>query len=219
MDRNEQDLVLQKYFADFVQLRKSGYSPEEAWRITQESASDIDMSMRKQLAALVQAWESRVGHQYGNGDGNLYRTSTLGRVNQLPDVPGQSSLSLPDDEEDRSKFFGRDTILLIYLPVTREPLRVKIPLRDEVIIGRAAPDSILIPDIDLAELGEQFGVSRVHASLKRRDDTLMLTDLGSRNHTFINNERLQANEVRVLRSNDELRFASLTTKIRFFTAP
>lgn len=224
MEPQEQEPILQKHFSSFVQLRKSNYTPEEAWRLVQEQAKDLASQHKRQLAAMVQAWEARVGqHQYRTEGGSVatpYMTGSLGRIKPLPSMSRRKIGTQTDElgqQPDASKFFGKDTILLIYLPTTKEPLRVQIPLRDEVIVGRAAPDSILIPDIDMSELGEQYGVSRVHASLKRKDDTLLLTDLGSRNHTFVNNEQLKANEIRALRSGDELRFGNLVTRIRFYT--
>lgn len=219
MEPKEQEPVLQKHFSDFVQLRKSNYSPEEAWRIIQEQARELRNAQKRQLAAMVQAWEARVGQQFRTeSDDSSYMTGSLGRIKPLPSMSRRKVSTQTDQlgsHQDVSKYFGTSTLLLIYLPTTKEPMRVQIPMREEVIVGRAAPDSILIPDIDMAELGEQYGVSRVHASLKRKEDTLLITDLGSRNHTFVNNDQLKANEIRALRSGDELRFGNLITRIRF----
>ncbi|MBC8508081.1 MAG: FHA domain-containing protein [Anaerolineales bacterium] len=53
---------------------------------------------------------------------------------------------------------------------------------------------------------ESDKVSRVHAELHRTDDTLELIDLGSTNGTFLNDERLQANQPQTLHVGDEIRF-------------
>ena len=50
-------------------------------------------------------------------------------------------------------------------------------------------------------------VSRIHAGIERRDGKYFLTDLNSTNGTFLNGERLEANEYRQLRSGDEIYFA------------
>jgi pSer/pThr/pTyr-binding forkhead associated (FHA) protein len=68
----------------------------------------------------------------------------------------------------------------------------------------------MVPDIDLTPYGaDDKGVSRLHASLHRQEETLVLSDLGSVNHTFINGQRLHAHEVRVLRDGDEIRLGRL----------
>ncbi len=59
-------------------------------------------------------------------------------------------------------------------------------------------------------------VSRVHAALERIDPgTWLLSDLGSRNGTFVNRERVSRG--RVLRAGDEIRIG--TTRIRFWGDP
>jgi two-component system cell cycle response regulator len=52
---------------------------------------------------------------------------------------------------------------------------------DEMVIGRAGRASVLLRD---------DGVSRVHARLRREGDNLVVEDLGSRNGTFVNGNRL-----------------------------
>jgi two-component system cell cycle response regulator len=54
---------------------------------------------------------------------------------------------------------------------------------DEMIIGRAGRASMLLRD---------DGVSRVHARLRRDGESFVVEDLGSRNGTFVNGNRLSA---------------------------
>lgn len=72
------------------------------------------------------------------------------------------------------------------------------PIAGEVVIGRAADC-----DISLAAAH----LSRRHAQLSLRDDTLFVKDLGSSNGTFLNGKRVV--EARVKRG-DELRFDTLS---------
>ena len=60
-----------------------------------------------------------------------------------------------------------------------------------------------------------LGVSRLHAGLRRHGDTLVLTDLGSLNHTYVNGEQLHPHEVRVLHDGDEIRFGHLVARVYF----
>lgn len=55
--------------------------------------------------------------------------------------------------------------------------------KDEFTIGRDARNPIHLPNRQ---------VSRRHARLKKRDDGFVLEDLGSKNGTFVNGERIQA---------------------------
>lgn len=52
-------------------------------------------------------------------------------------------------------------------------------------------------------------ISRVHARIEKNGDDVYVIDLNSTNGTFINGERLQANERRRLQPLDEVAFASI----------
>jgi pSer/pThr/pTyr-binding forkhead associated (FHA) protein len=94
-----------------------------------------------------------------------------------------------------------------------------LPGNRRIVVGRKSPGSVVNPDIDLSPYeAEPKGVSRFHASLYRQDNTLVLTDLRSLNHTYINGLRLYPHEVRVLRDGDEVRFGQLTVRVRFRSA-
>ena len=86
----------------------------------------------------------------------------------------------------------------------------------EMIIGRSDMDNVVHPDIDLNPFdAKELGVSRLHASLKRLENTVSLADLNSRNGTYINGQKLHPNEVRVLRDADVVRFGRLTLTVGF----
>jgi hypothetical protein len=67
------------------------------------------------------------------------------------------------------------------------------------VIGRAPDSSIL-----LAEMG----ISRKHALLEREDDFVWITDLHSRNGTYVNKERLTADERLALKRLDRISFGA-----------
>lgn len=64
----------------------------------------------------------------------------------------------------------------------------------EGIIGRRSQNSSVIPEIDLTHVPEAGIVSRSHARVRWdwEQEAYMLTDLSSRNGTFLNGMRLQA---------------------------
>lgn len=121
---------------------------------------------------------------------------------------------LAGGETDNAYF---DENMILYLKVVGGDTRLQVdPSMNETILGRKTADSVMIPDIDLSpfEAGEH-GVSRLHASLRRQNDTVVMTDLGSKNHTHINGQRLHAHEVRVVHDGDEIRLGRLIMHIFF----
>lgn len=53
-------------------------------------------------------------------------------------------------------------------------------------------------------------ISRFHAKIDQKGEEFFITDLNSTNGTFINTERLKANETKVLHLNDEVKFANIS---------
>lgn len=116
--------------------------------------------------------------------------------------------------QDRA-YFGENMVVIFRLQDTHEMIRI-MPKTDEMVIGRTSPDSVMIPDIDLSpHNGEALGVSRLHATLRRKDTSIVLTDMGSLNHTYINGQRVHAQEVRVVQDGDELQFGQLRVNVYF----
>jgi hypothetical protein len=107
--------------------------------------------------------------------------------------------------------------MVLYLAVVGSSGMIRLrPGNSEMIIGRRSPDSVMIPDVDLSPYeADVKGVSRLHAGLRRHGQTLVITDMGSLNHSYVNNQRLHPHEVRVLHDGDELRFGQLTVHVRF----
>jgi hypothetical protein len=106
--------------------------------------------------------------------------------------------------------------VVVYFRDFPDVLRLSVPVGKEVIIGRATPNSPMVPDIDLNPFrGAEMGVSRMHATLERRNNSLLLVDLGSRNFTFVNGEQMQPHDVRVLKSGDQIAFGRLLTQFNF----
>ncbi len=87
----------------------------------------------------------------------------------------------------------------------------------ELIIGRKNPETGDIPNVDLDRFDAmEQGVSRRHASIIRKESgSLQIVDLGSPNGTFLNGQRLIANQPRILRDGDELRLGKLVLAVKF----
>lgn len=221
MTDSNSDKYVQRLFAKFVQLRQNDQPPEAAWANIQREARALSDEARHQLAALVQAWESRYGMRYRSSDDDVHTTTTMSqrpiKIKKLRSQrpPDETTQPLTVDDRLGEAYFPHGATLVMEVRGA-PPLLISIPAHGEIVIGRSAPDSILIPDVDLGRVrGHKLGVSRVHASIKRDGNTLVITDMDSKNYTFINGKRLLPNEVRVLRHGDEVRFANLIALIKF----
>jgi pSer/pThr/pTyr-binding forkhead associated (FHA) protein len=72
------------------------------------------------------------------------------------------------------------------------------------------------PDFDLTPFGAlENGVSRMHATIERSEDTLTIMDMGSANGTHLNGQKLVPNQPRILRDGDEIRLGKLVAHIYF----
>lgn len=110
-----------------------------------------------------------------------------------------------EDYGETTVLFGRETDGFAALISENPKEREHIVLRREIsAIGKLKGKSdIVIPLPD---------VSRMHARIERREDGYYLTDLNSRNGTYVNEERLEANGTVKLKNGDVVGFAS----VRFF---
>lgn len=104
---------------------------------------------------------------------------------------------------------------VIYLQIEDDPERIGIKLLSPATIGRADEDEDSI-DIDLIPYdAARKGVSRRHAVLERARDTVMLIDQDSTNGTFLNGQKVQPFQRRVVRDGDEIRLANLSLRVYF----
>jgi hypothetical protein len=72
-----------------------------------------------------------------------------------------------------------------------------IPLEGylEYTIGRSSEDQPILPDVDLAPYhGYEYGVSRLHASIKISEGYTFLIDFGSANGTQLNGQKISPNK-------------------------
>jgi hypothetical protein len=87
----------------------------------------------------------------------------------------------------------------------------------QIVVGRKDPDTGELPDVDLTDAnGIDLGVSRRHAAIVRNETTaLQIIDRGSPNGTYLNGQRLIANQARILRDGDEVRLGRLVLHVYF----
>jgi pSer/pThr/pTyr-binding forkhead associated (FHA) protein len=110
--------------------------------------------------------------------------------------------------------FNRDSTVILRIESNNEPLL--LDAKEKYVVGRSDSQSGNYPDIDLSPFGGlDQGVSRVHATFQRTDNTLTLIDMNSANGTYLNGQRMVPNQPRVLQDGDEVRFGKLSTRIYF----
>ncbi len=165
-----------------------------------------DIKMDEQVVCPHCGKKNRVGEVICHACGHMLKPSRA------------STRALPIDEVDDGRkgtaHFGRFSRICLYVAGSTEP--IELEPSTEIVIGRSTSDSALRPDVDLASYqGEDMGVSRLHATLKRQENTVSITDLGSLNHTYINGQLLHPQEVRVLYDGDEVRLGRLAIQIKF----
>ncbi len=129
---------------------------------------------------------SECGTQFAS----LSRDPTLTMPQSLADqirvqLAGEADHAVPPTPEDAT--------LSLFLVDSGEV----IPLEglSEYTLGRSAEDQPLLPDIDLAPYnGYEYGVSRLHASIRISPPDALLTDFGSANGTELNGQKLSPNQ-------------------------
>lgn len=110
--------------------------------------------------------------------------------------------------------FSTSASIVIHVRDAAEPITLQPAKR--TLVGRSDASSAQKPDLDLTPFGAlEKGVSRIHAAIDRSEDTLTLVDMGSSNGTHLNGQRLVADQPRVLRDGDEIRFGRLVAHIYF----
>ncbi len=96
---------------------------------------------------------------------------------------------------------------------------LELPSASMLVVGRAskvARDPQ--PDVNLNAFdAEALGVSRQHVKIVRAHDLTYLSDMGSKNGTFLNTRPLAFGARRILRDRDELRLGHLKILVRFST--
>lgn len=111
---------------------------------------------------------------------------------------------------------GPNTRLLLHVENAEHPIVVRIQDSSHIVLGRSSGQAGFLPGIDLSPYGAaDHGVSRLHARLIYRDEGLLITDLGSVNHTFVNGQQLAPREERLLKDGDEIRLGRLTMRVIF----
>lgn len=108
--------------------------------------------------------------------------------------------------------------LTVRLRISRgdQERELEVPLTKAVRLGRMDPLQDIYPEVDLTEdLALDHGVSREHASIFRRNEIVVVEDLGSTNGTLLNGDRLAPFLPQLLKDGDQLQLGKLLIEVRF----
>lgn len=98
--------------------------------------------------------------------------------------------------------------------ITEQHRVIEATLKGEIIIGRTDVASTAFPTVDLSAAGPMAkSVSRRHARIIKRDDEIVLEDLGSVNGTFINDKKLAPFLPVTLNTGDRLHFGKVCLEV------
>lgn len=151
---------------------------------------------------------------------------TIEKVLNIEDTlikkPSTFDLKVPPDLKRETRYGDALTgktaqLIIIIRGHTSKSLEVEV--HDTLTIGRTATKAQTRPDLDLNRYGGFIsGVSRQHLRITKDADILTVTDLDSRNGTYLNGVRLIPNQPRILRDGDELCLGTLFLRIYFKTS-
>jgi CheY-like chemotaxis protein len=97
---------------------------------------------------------------------------------------------------------------------------IQVRVSEMMTIGRADPDRDITPDINLSPYSaHMLGVSRKHAMISARDNSITIKDLDSANGTRLNGFALKPNMPYRLRHGDEITFGRMTVQVLFAVVP
>ncbi|MCA0454310.1 MAG: FHA domain-containing protein [Chloroflexi bacterium] len=109
---------------------------------------------------------------------------------------------------------AQNVVYSVTFRVEGEELPLTMVPGQRAMMGRQAPFMLQLPDVDLTELSAaEHGISRVHAVIDCTRTGLHVTDLDSRNGTFVNGEKVHPYNAHILRHGDTIRLGSLTLEV------
>lgn len=109
---------------------------------------------------------------------------------------------------------SRDHVVMLHVKGYADPLPLQI--HERVTLGRLSgeEDGIVMVSLDGYD-AEGYGVSRRHAMLTRNGEQLLIRDLNSTNHVFLNGQQIVEQRDYILHDGDEISLGRLTFRMFF----
>ncbi len=117
-----------------------------------------------------------------------------------------SPKDLKNDQDRGSKIFKQPTL---YFSSTNTSVDINLEINsNEYVIGKN-------PEKVNGVISFNKAISRVHCKINYKNNTYFITDLGSANGTFVNKNRLVANQPMQIKSGDIIRLANSDFVVKF----
>lgn len=140
---------------------------------------------------------------YSLDEKSLSETNNTGADEEAPTRAGSGDKNFPNGGSIRLKIRG------FYKPVV-------VVMKPIISFGRPDPVTGFIPDVDFTHMaGYRMGVSRRHAQISLQGNSLILTDLASRNGTMLNGTRLPSGDSRMVCDGDTIQMGQLSMRLFF----
>lgn len=148
-----------------------------------------------------------------NPEGELFCTRcgvALGAISVATSQLGEGG----DQFAAGSTTLSEDHIIFLHVSGFEDPLMLQV--ESQIILGRAGIHEGDAKGVNLEPFGaSDYGVSRQHASLMRKDSQLYIRDLNSTNGTALNGQKLAAEREYALRDGDQITLGRLQFTIFF----
>ena len=109
---------------------------------------------------------------------------------------------------------SQDHVVMLHIKGYADPLPLQI--HEQVVLGRISGEEngMVLVSLDGYD-AENYGVSRRHAMFTRNDDQLLIRDLSSTNHVFLNGQQVIEQRDYILHDGDEISLGRLTFRLFF----
>lgn len=135
------------------------------------------------------------------------------KLNGLREKPPTGQEPMAPEGQGAPVSFGQPILTLI---IGQQGLRLTVPMRNEILLGRQDPANNNYPEVDLADYGAAAqGVSRRHARIIYQQPNVTIEDLGSVNGSFLNGKPLSPFLAQALKSGDIIQLGKMSIKVIF----
>lgn len=129
-------------------------------------------------------------------------------------IPRIPTVQFPDLDKEEPVTLPPETQYAVALGVMDSGFIIPVENKDEFTLGRSAEGQPILPDIDLApHKAYEYGVSRLHASIRFEGKQVLVSDLGSVNGSRLNGQRIPPHKPYIMHHGDILTLGKLKLQV------